>query len=132
MKNGVIFFICYSFTMLFTYFWRASAISMIIEESSSGQSDTSANAVASSLLLLFINYLLLMIIAYYRGKRIEKKHLLAYPTIAGFFDIFIAFIPVVPTVMNLIALVSGVSAPQKVVYINANNEAQQRGEHHVK
>lgn len=120
------FVILYLIVMLFTYIWRAAAVGSALDASTTPQDVAGVGAVANW--LLFFNYVFLLIIAYYRGKKIEKKYLVAFPVIGGFFDIILAFIPLIPTVMNILALVMGLSDNKqnvKVVYVEAPKETKQ-------
>nr|DAL93415.1 MAG TPA: hypothetical protein [Caudoviricetes sp.] len=120
------FVILYLIVMMFTYIWRAAAVGSALDASTSPQDVADVGAVANW--LLFFNYVLLLVIAYYRGKKIDKKYLVAFPVIGGFFDIILAFIPLIPTVMNILALVMGLSDSKqnvKVVYVEAPKDTKQ-------
>lgn len=79
-----------------------------------------SNVAVGINVMLFLNYVILAIITYFRGKKIDKKYLIAFPLIGGFFDMVLVFIPLVPTIMNILALVLGLSDGKqevKVVYV---------------
>ena len=125
--NTVIFTILYLFFMLFTYVWRLSAFSASVGENVSADSvSTYANTAT---ILLLINYLILILIAYFRGKRVNKKSLVAFPFIGAVLDIVLAFIPFVPTIMNIITLVFGISENKtQVVYVQDSSKQDKKNE----
>lgn len=104
MKNTVVFMVTYLFFMLPTYLWRFSIFS--IDMNSEVNADNIANTITW---LLFINYIILSLVVYARGKAINKKYIVTFPVVAGFFDVILAFIPLVPTVMNIITIITAVS-----------------------
>ena len=114
MKNTVVFMLTYLFVMLLTYVWRFGGFSAGM----SGEVDA-GNAANVVTWCLLVNYVILSLIVYARGKAIDKKYIVTFPVVAGFFDVILAFIPLVPTVMNIITIVTAVSDnKEKVIYIN--------------
>lgn len=109
--------------MLFTYLWRIAFVGAAIETTSLQDINIMADVV--NWILLF-NYVILIFIANSRGKIIEKRYLVAFPVIGGFFDILLVFIPMIPTVMNILALVIGLSdSSPKVIYVQTPTETNQ-------
>lgn len=117
------FVILYLIVMIFTYFWRFAGFGAVVDENATAESIKDAASVTNW--LLFFNYVLLVVIAYFRGKKIDKKYLAALPVIGGLFDLVLAFIPFVPTIMNILALVLGLSdnKPQ-VVYVKEQKDSK--------
>lgn len=117
------FVILYLIVMLFTYLWRAAVVGGAMDSSTTIEDVKNIGAIANW--LLFFNYVILALIANSRGKKIEKRYLVAFPVIGGFFDLILGFIPLVPTIMNILALVMGLSDGKqevKVVYVEAPKE----------
>lgn len=102
--NNVKFLIFYLILMVPTYFWRFVLIGSAME----GGDDFEAlnNTV---MVLLLISYIGMAVVAYFRGKKSDKKYLFAFPVVGGVFDLILVFIPFVPTVMNIITIVMGMS-----------------------
>lgn len=119
------FVILYLIVMLFTYLWRATVVGSAMDANMTVKDVQDAAVIVNW--LMFFNYVLLATIAYYRGKKIDKKYLIALPIIGGFFDVILAFIPLVPTIMNILTLVFGLSEGKqevKVVYVDKAVESK--------
>lgn len=117
------FVILYLIVMLFTYLWRAVVVGGAFDSNTTVEDVKNVAAVVNW--LLFFNYVILALIANSRGKKIEKRYLVAFPVIGCFFDMILTFIPLVPTIMNILALVMGLSDGKqevKVVYVEAPKE----------
>jgi hypothetical protein len=112
------FVILYLIVMLFTYVWRMAVVGGAMDGGTTVEDVKNMASVVNW--ILFFNYVVLALIANSRGKKIEKKYLVAFPIIGGFFDVLLGFIPLVPTIMNILALVFGLSDGKqevKVVYV---------------
>ena len=111
--NLPLFLIIYSVPMLFTYIARYGAFAALA-------SSSPGETVTGMIIMMVISYLIMGIAAYYRGRRIGKSGIAAFPIIGGFFDIILAFIPFVPTIMNITVLVMSISSqsPREVVMID--------------
>lgn len=110
------FVILYLVIMMFTYLWRA----VIFGAPASATPEEIRNVTLGINVILFLNYIILIVIAYFRGKKIDKKYLVAFPLIGGFFDMVLVFIPFVPTIMNVLTLIVGLSDGKqeiRVVYV---------------
>ena len=105
------FLVLYLLFMVPTYFVRYAAIAAVFKQAEKHSSAGSIGIVANFLLFVFL--LALCFIAYLRGKVVEKKHLVAFPTVALVFDLLLPFIPLVPTVMHTITLVVGLPEAKK-------------------
>ncbi len=121
------FVILYLIVMLFTYLWRMAVIGGVMDSGTTAEDVKNMASVVNW--LLFFNYVILALIANSRGKKIDKRYLVAFPLIGGFFDLILGFIPLVPTIMNILALVMGLSEGKqevKVVYVEKpSTETQQ-------
>lgn len=117
--NTGIFYILYLVTMIFTYLWRYMYLGMVhgMVESGIPQEQAVDTSLTFITWALIVNYILLALISYFRGKRINKKFLTAFPIIGGVFDVLLAFIPFVPTIMNIITLVMAGDSKEKEVKV---------------
>lgn len=116
-----LFVVLYLVIMMFTYLWRYVVLGAPVNATP----EQIKNVTLGINIILFLNYVILAIIAYFRGKKIDKKYLVSFPLIGGFFDLVLVFIPLVPTIMNILTLVMGLSDGKqevKVVYVEAPKE----------
>ena len=109
MSTGKFLFI-YIFFMLPTYIWRwifaAGAVGAAMSEG--GGADANINSMATATyVLLSISYVIMIFVSYRRGIANNRKFLIAFPIVGGFFDIVLGFIPFVPTIFNVLAIVFG-------------------------
>jgi hypothetical protein len=109
MSAGKFLFI-YLFFMLPTYVWRwvfaAGAVGAAM--SNDGDSESAINSMRyATYVLLTISYVVMCFAAHRRGAANNRKFLIAFPLVGGFFDIVLGFIPFVPTIFNVLAIVFG-------------------------
>ena len=76
--------------------------------SEGGGADANINWMATATyFLLSISYVIMIFVSYRRGIANNRKFLIAFPIVGGFFDIVLGFIPFVPTMFNVLAIVFG-------------------------
>ncbi|WP_420723557.1 hypothetical protein [Hwanghaeella sp. LZ110] len=103
--NIFAFLLTYIIFMIPTYLIRFAAFSAAVQSTNSEQDISNIGNAAS--LMMIACFLILALIAFFRGRRIEKPWLAAFPIVAGVFDVVLFFIPVVPTAMHILTIVLG-------------------------
>ena len=109
MSAGKFLFI-YILFMLPTYIWRwifaAGAVGAAMSERAGADASIDSMATATYV-LLSISYVIMIFVSYRRGVANNRKFLIAFPIVGGFFDIVLGFIPFIPTIFNVLAIVFG-------------------------